>query len=143
VASGRAAAVGGVLVGALALGSLASTALHASSTAGRLVSAQSKKEADYSNAYYNCLAKEGRSLLRPSDTVYVAQDDLARWVIITKAVGGFARLSEHHAHATVAVLLVDEPRHGHGPNCDGQALVTIRRNSHGRVVMARATPGYP
>jgi hypothetical protein len=136
-------ALGGLLVGLVAVGSLASTAFHATTTSSRLVSARATREADYSDAYFACLSKEGRGLLHRGDTVYVAQDNLARWVVITKAVGGWAHLVEHRAHASVAVLLVDEPRHGQGPNCDGQALVTIRTLASGRVVMSRAEPGLP
>jgi hypothetical protein len=136
------ALVGAVLVGLLGLGALVSTAWHANSTAAQLVSAQQQREADYSNAYYSCLAAQGHRLLRPSDRVFVAQPNLDRWVILTKALGGWARLQAHRPHATVAVLLVDEPRRGHGATCDGQAIVSIRTTASGRVVMVRAAaPG--
>ncbi len=132
------ALVGAVLVGVLALGGLLFTALHANTTATHLVSALSQREADYSNAYYSCLEAEGHRLLRSSDRVYVAQPDLDRWVILTKALGGWAHLQEHRAGATVAVVLVDEP-HGHrGASCDGQVIVSLRTSRSGRVEIVPA-----
>jgi hypothetical protein len=129
--------LGGLLIGALGLGGLASTALHADATATRLVSSAQVRSADHSNAYYSCLEAQGHRLLRPGDTAYVGEANLEKWVVITKAIGGWARLTEHRARATVAVLLVDVPPEMHWPNCDGQVLLTIRRSVSGGAIMAR------
>jgi hypothetical protein len=132
--------VGAALVGPLALGALLSTAFHATTTTSHLGSAALTREADYSNGYYDCLAAEGRRLLRPSDTAFVGQANLGSWVTITKAVGGWTRMTERRSQATVALLLVDAParQRRQQPTCDGQYLLSIRVNGAGHVVMARA-----
>jgi hypothetical protein len=134
--------LGGLLIGALGLSGLASTALHADATATGLVSSSAVRAADRSNDYYSCLEAQGHRLLHHGDVVYVGEADLERWVIITKAIGGWARMTEHRPRATVALLLMDQPPKAHWSTCDGQALVSIRRTPTGRVVMARvAGPG--
>jgi hypothetical protein len=129
-------------VGLVALGSLLSTAVHANTTATGLVSTSQQRAADASNAFFNCLDAQGHRLLRPHDVAWVAQDNLASWVAVTKAIGGWAHLTEHRLHATVAVLLVNEPA-GSPSTCQGQVLVTIRQTTTGRVLMSRAAPGQP
>ncbi|MGH3157165.1 MAG: hypothetical protein ACRDNF_11385 [Streptosporangiaceae bacterium] len=133
---GRLARLLGAALGVVGLVALGSTALHANSTATDLVSASHQREARISNDFFNCLEAQGRQLLRSDDTVYVVQRNLADWVIITKSVGGSSRLSEQRKGSTVALVLVQEPPHT-PDTCEGQALVTVRRGPHGKVVMHR------
>ena len=134
------ARVGVVLVGVLALGALVSTAFHASKATSHLEAAPLGRQAQYSNHYYDCLTAEGRRLVRASDTAFVGQANLSSWVTITKAIGGWARMTEQRSQATVALLLVDAPAHQRRqqPTCDGQYLLSIRVDAAGHVVMARA-----
>jgi hypothetical protein len=132
------ARVGGAVLACVGLGALGATAFHANTTATHLVSAQQRREADISNGYYNCLEAEGHDLLRANDIVFVVQRNLADWVIITKSVGGWARLTEQRKGSTVALVLDNEAAHSRGGQCDGQALVAVRRSPTGKIVMARA-----
>jgi hypothetical protein len=133
------AGLAGVLVGLCALAGLASTAVHATQSEAQLVSHTDIRQADESNAYYSCLEAEAHSLVRPDDVVYLAEPDLARWVTVTKAVGGWADLTLHRSQATVALLLEHTSK---GPTCAGDVLLSIR-HPHGRVVMVRATQSTP
>jgi hypothetical protein len=133
------AGIAGVIVGLFALGALVSTAVHATRSEAQLVSQVAIREADQSNAYYSCLEAEAHSLVQPDDVVYLADPNLARWVTVTKAVGGWADLTLHRSQATVALLL-QHP--SHGPTCAGNVLVSIRIR-HGHVVMARARQSSP
>jgi hypothetical protein len=135
--------LGGFVVGLVALGCLLSTAGHANRTAANLASKSHQREANYSDAFYNCLDAEGHRLIQPNDVVWVAQDNLASWVEVTKAIGGWAHLTEHRVHASLAVLLLQDPRSSSQPNCQGQVLITIRQTRTGRILMSRAAPGQP
>jgi hypothetical protein len=128
--------LGVVLVGVLAVGAMVSTAAHATTTTNRLLSSQSRRDAVYSDAVYNCLAVEGHQLIRPADRVYVAEANLDSWVILTKVLGGWAHLQEHRTHATVAVVLVTLPPATKRSTVLRQTMVTIRTTPSGRVVMA-------
>jgi hypothetical protein len=129
----------GVVVGLCALLALGSTAIHATRSETRLVTSTDIRQADASNTYYSCLEAEAHSLVRPHDVVFLADPDLARWVTVTKAVGGWADLTLHRGQATVALLLEHT---SHGPTCSGDVLVSIR-NPHGHVVMVRAKQHTP
>jgi hypothetical protein len=135
--------LGGFVVGLVTLGCLLSTAGHANHAAADLASTSHQREANYSNAFYNCLDAEGHRLIQPNEVVWVAQDNLASWVEVTKAIGGWAHLTEHRVHASLAVLLEQDPRSSSQPNCQGQVLITIRQTRTGRILMSRAAPGQP
>ena len=129
--------LGGTVLAVVGLLALGLTALHANTTAAHLVSSQQRRDAQVSNDYYNCLEAEGHQLLRPDDIVFVVQRNLSDWVIITKSIGGWARLTEQRKGSTVAVVLEDEPPHARN-TCQGQALVSVRRSPRGKIVMRRA-----
>jgi hypothetical protein len=134
------AGLGGLAIGLLSLGALGSTAVHAISTEGRLVSATAVREANESNAYFACLTGEAHSLFHSGDVVFLGEPNLDRWVTVEKVVGGWAHLTLHQSQATVAVLLLHASR---GPSCEGDVFLSIRRLAHHTVRMVRATQSTP
>jgi hypothetical protein len=132
----------GIAVGLIALGALASTAVHATRAATQLDSPSHLRSAQRSNAFYNCLTAQAHSLLKPDDVVYLGDPDLDRWTTVTKAIGGFADPTLHLKDATVALVLSHtstRPGGIHGPSCDGDIFFSIRHQPGGKVLMQRGS----
>jgi hypothetical protein len=134
------ARLGGILVGVIALVALGSAALSANHSVAALGSARDVREAQVSNGYYTCLTAQAHALVHPHDVVYLGEANLYRWVTVIKAMGGWAHMTMHLSQSTVTILLVRPTK---GPSCRGDALLTIRREPHGKVLMTSAPAHAP
>jgi hypothetical protein len=128
------AGLGGLLVAALALGALGSTALHANGAQTRLTSAQHQAAAARADAYYACLSAQAHSLIGAGNVVYLPRPTLGQWATLTKVIGGWARTTLQVSRANLALTLQHSGRAG---SCDGDDLIAITRQADGHVVIAR------
>ncbi|HEX3794854.1 MAG TPA: hypothetical protein VHV57_10180 [Acidimicrobiales bacterium] len=122
------------VVGLLAIVGIALTAVHAARSESHLATPALVHSATQSDAYFECLSTQAHSLVSAHDIVYLPKPTLANWVTLTKVIGGWVRLTLRPASSTVALALLHSTR---GATCQGDYLVTIRRQSGGRALISR------
>jgi hypothetical protein len=134
----RARRIGGLVVLVAAVVGLSGAAWHGEHTEGQLTATHFTRSADRSNAYYGCLSAQVHSLIHSGDVVYLSHPTLTSWVTLTKVIGGWAHETLQQDRSTMAVTLQEANWTG---NCDGQVLISVRRDADGKIVMARGRNG--
>jgi hypothetical protein len=128
----------GLAVGLAALCGLAVGAVHGARSSGAQADDQQVTLAQLDVAYYDCLAAQVHSLVRPGQVVVVSTANPSNWATLSKAVAPWAVMTEDQRRA-VAVLSMS-PRHG-ARTCLGSVVVARYADGRIRVGTGGSLPG--
>lgn len=128
----------GLVVGLVALGGLVVGAVHGARSTATQADGHQVALARLDDAYYDCLATQVHSLVRPGQVVVVSTANPGNWVTLSKVVAPWAVMAEDRGRA-VAVLSLGS-RHGTDA-CLGSVVVARYRDGTVRDGTGASLPG--
>ena len=128
----------GLVVGLVAVAGLTVGAVHGARSSGAQADDEQVALAHLDVAYYDCLAAQVHSLVRPGQVVAVSTANPGNWATLAKVVAPWGTMTEDQRQA-VAVLRM-APRHGAGA-CLGSVVMARYPDGGVRVGTGGSLPG--
>jgi hypothetical protein len=132
----------GVVLGAVALGTLVTKAVHGGQTVEALRTGRPVTDAHLDDAYYQCIDLQAHSLVAPGRPVLIEGPSLGAYVTLLKAIGSWVTLASRPSPADVALSLHPSRR---SEACLGTVVEARQTGSDGktttRVGTGASVPG--